>query len=264
MGETPVDATERVRRDPLVPLIEQDIPKALGYPESFLKAVDKALSVDEEDRPQSITAWQDMLSGRVDVGEFSSKVVDEMANTEYLPRKARNGISLEQTFTPANDTNQGSAKPKIGLIFGGIAAVAVTGLGIALMTMGGQAKSGETGSAAEQTEITPELAEAWGKAKALGTIEAYEAFLGEWPNGQYANEARSSIERLNGEAIRAAFDTAIAEAEATDKAAYEAAKSNGRVSAFGEYVQNYPDGKHHVAADNGAWQSAQRLSLIHI
>ena len=51
-GETPIDATERVRRDPLVPLSKQPIPE--GYPGFFPGAVDRALSVDEEERPRSI------------------------------------------------------------------------------------------------------------------------------------------------------------------------------------------------------------------
>ena len=232
-GKRPDDATGRIRRDPLVSLMEQDVPKTLGYPEPFLMAVDKALSVDEEGRPQSISEWRDISSG----------VVDEMAKTEYLPRKAKN-LPSEPIPIPAHETNMGGSKPKAGLIFGGIAAVAVAGLAIGVLSFNGKAgPDPEEPTIVAQPLISPELAEAWGAAKALDSIESYETFLREWPNSEYANEARSSIKRLK---------------ERSDNEAFETAKAKGLVSGFGEYVQNYPDGKHHVAADDEAWQSAQR------
>jgi len=61
-GEVPIDATERVRRDPLVPA--RSHPQArVGYSPGLLAAVDAAMMVDEDKRPQTIAAWRAMLGG---------------------------------------------------------------------------------------------------------------------------------------------------------------------------------------------------------
>ena len=125
-GETPIDATERVRRDPLVPLSKQPIPE--GYPGSFLSAVDRALSVDEEERPQSIGEWRDMFEGRVEAGAIFAPTADERAKTRPLPRDSRPAASAGQSQAPSG------FKPSKGLVFGGIGAVAVTGLVIPLLS----------------------------------------------------------------------------------------------------------------------------------
>ena len=128
-GETPIDATERVRRDPLVPLSKQSIPE--GYPGSFPGAVDRALSVDEEERPRSIGEWRDMLEGRGEAGAVSAPTADELAKTRPLPRDGRPAASAGQPQAP-------SGLPSRGLVFGGIGAVVVTGLVMTLISLGGR------------------------------------------------------------------------------------------------------------------------------
>ena len=60
-GGVPEDATERVRNDGLRPLAEV----AAGRVSADLAAaVDAALAVNEEDRPQSLAAWRALLAGR--------------------------------------------------------------------------------------------------------------------------------------------------------------------------------------------------------
>ena len=59
-GEVPFDATDRMRNDPLVPVVERCAGEA--SPE-FLGGIDAALGVDAQDRPQSIAAWRKVLSG---------------------------------------------------------------------------------------------------------------------------------------------------------------------------------------------------------
>ena len=60
-GESPFDATDRMRNDPLVPVAERCAGKA--SPE-FLAAIDRALSVDAPDRPRSIAVWRESLAGK--------------------------------------------------------------------------------------------------------------------------------------------------------------------------------------------------------
>ena len=59
-GDVPDDATDRVQHDPLVPLAKRCAGRAS---QAFLAAIDKALAMDERDRPQSIGAWRAALAG---------------------------------------------------------------------------------------------------------------------------------------------------------------------------------------------------------
>ena len=53
-GAVPEDATDRVRNDPLIPVVERCAGQVSA---EFLSAIDWALAVDEGDRPQSIAEW---------------------------------------------------------------------------------------------------------------------------------------------------------------------------------------------------------------
>jgi len=59
-GRLPDDATERVRTDGLSPLAEA-VPGQVS--KELAAAVDAALAVNEEDRPQSLEAWRTLLEG---------------------------------------------------------------------------------------------------------------------------------------------------------------------------------------------------------
>ena len=59
-GEVPEDATDRVRNDPLIPVVERCTGQASA---GFLAAIDWALAVDEGDRPKSIAEWRARLEG---------------------------------------------------------------------------------------------------------------------------------------------------------------------------------------------------------
>ena len=61
-GEVPYDATDRMRDDPLIPVIERCAGQVSA---EFLSAIDWALAVDEGDRPQSVAAWRVALEGEV-------------------------------------------------------------------------------------------------------------------------------------------------------------------------------------------------------
>ena len=54
-GEVPNDATERMRRDSLISVSERCAGQTSA---GFLSAIDRALQVNEEDRPQSVGAWR--------------------------------------------------------------------------------------------------------------------------------------------------------------------------------------------------------------
>ena len=82
-GQVPDDATDRVRNDPLVPVAKRCTGRASG---AFLSAIDVALSVDEEDRPQSVGAWRAAL----EAGSVSSqerRQEEERQDTNLPPRR---------------------------------------------------------------------------------------------------------------------------------------------------------------------------------
>ena len=87
-GEPPNDATERLREDPLVPASKRCKGKAST---SLLDAINRALRVDEGERPQAIAAWREALSG-------------EVAVSAYRRRKG----TTKPTTHPATPPSQGS------------------------------------------------------------------------------------------------------------------------------------------------------------
>ena len=87
-GEAPDDATERLRADPLVPISKRCKGRASA---ELLAAIDRALRVDEGERPQSIAAWQQVLSG-------------EPAVPAYRWRKN----TVEPTVRPTSPSSHGS------------------------------------------------------------------------------------------------------------------------------------------------------------
>ena len=71
-GEAPDDATERLWEDPLIPATRRCKGKAS---KAFLEAIDRALRVDEEERPQSIKEWWEALSGEAEASAYRARKV---------------------------------------------------------------------------------------------------------------------------------------------------------------------------------------------
>ena len=82
-GEAPNDATERLREDPLVPATERSKGKASA---SLLGAIDRALRVDEGERPQSVAEWREILAEGGKSGKYTTRHVtraDESSATVH-------------------------------------------------------------------------------------------------------------------------------------------------------------------------------------
>ena len=62
-GEVPVASPDRTRHDPLVPVSQRCAGQASR---GFLSAIDGALAVYAEDRPQSVAAWREALEASVE------------------------------------------------------------------------------------------------------------------------------------------------------------------------------------------------------
>jgi hypothetical protein len=130
-GKAPVPAVARVMSDPLVPLAQS---AAGRYSDSFLRAIDRALSVRPDDRPQNIAEFRQLLG-----------FVERAPTTRYLPTGAERratedriapapGATAPRAAPAAAPAARASAAPKTAgnnkpLIIGGVAAAVVAAIG---------------------------------------------------------------------------------------------------------------------------------------
>ena len=108
-GMPPDDATERLREDPLVSAGKWCKGKASA---SLLDAIDRALRVDEGERPQSIKAWRKMLS-------------DETLTSAYHWRK-ETANPTARSASSSSQSNRGNLLIKLLLAGMIVALVGVT------------------------------------------------------------------------------------------------------------------------------------------
>ena len=80
-GKLPPEAPARVKKDPITPIQEIGAGK---FSEHFLAAIDRALMVEEEDRPQTTTEWRDMLLGRVAAFDGMATAAEEEAAEQTM------------------------------------------------------------------------------------------------------------------------------------------------------------------------------------
>ena len=88
-GQIPDDATDRMRDDPLIPVSQRCAGRVSG---AFLSAIDTALAVHEEDRPQSIEAWQAAMAGDAQEGlgrETGNAPLNKKEKAKGRPKSAR-------------------------------------------------------------------------------------------------------------------------------------------------------------------------------
>lgn len=86
-GKAPMPSVSRLIRDAAIPLAQA----ASGrYSDRFLRAIDRALSVRPEDRPQTIEAFRDLLGLRdAIVDELPRTRADDVPHRRDEPRKAK-------------------------------------------------------------------------------------------------------------------------------------------------------------------------------
>lgn len=101
-------------------------------------------------------------------------------------------------------------KPSIVALLGGGIFVAAL-LGVLLFMSGGGASATKpqaalaaaegqaAAEAARPAKISSAEAEAWGEARAAGTASAYKVYLAAFPEGAFAAEAKSEVDRLAAE-----------------------------------------------------------------
>ena len=123
-GKPPPPAVGRAMSDPYVPLAQR---YAGQYSEPFLSAIDQALSVRPEDRPQSAAAMRTLL------GLSAGGATVHLPSRAALSAPAPKAPPAEQAATPAPPAQAGSGKGK--LIGAGIALAVLAAAGVAYALM---------------------------------------------------------------------------------------------------------------------------------
>ena len=128
-GKIPPEAPARVKNDPIKPCREQGQGK---FSETFLGAIDRALSVEEEERPQSTDQWRDMLEGRISAdAPDDQKAEPQEQGAATLFAGGRRPSAGGPTSLAAERSVPPEKKSKVGLLVGGsiAAALLLTGAG---------------------------------------------------------------------------------------------------------------------------------------
>lgn len=112
----------------------------------------------------------------------------------------------------------------------------VTAEQLQLLAALAEARSAELAAAAEQARQEEEAADAafWRTTGAGGSASDLRAYLGRYPDGVYAAEARAALERLDAAAAE--------EASAADREAWDAARAADRPGAYRDYLAAHPEG----------------------
>jgi len=99
-------------------------------------------------------------------------------------------------------------------------------------------------------------------AQSLNTITAYNNYLSEYSLGAYVDDAEQKISNIQKQREFKRLEATRLAQKPQDDAAFRKAKSDGRVRAFGKYAKDFPNGYHIKAADEGAWNSANKQNTI--
>ena len=151
-GEVPTVATERTREDPL-PRLSEVAPR--GVSRSLASAVDAALAVYAEDRPQSLAQWTALLAGRPAVAVPAGSGRGGAAGSRAAPRGGDVDASSVRSRRPESRRRWlAGAAAAAGL---GVAALAVALLGPWNARLADEEPvPEETASAGETTPATTE------------------------------------------------------------------------------------------------------------
>ena len=101
-GQVPVEATARTRDDPLVPVSSLCASQASG---AFLSAIEAALSVYGEDRPQSVKAWRAMLEAEKPADD-SEQPQPLLSATEVALERQRQTQAVEEARLAAEQAEK--------------------------------------------------------------------------------------------------------------------------------------------------------------
>lgn len=266
-GKAPPESPGRTKKDPYVRLADSRVAVSGG----LARAIDNALEVDEEDRPQTIRAWKAMLE---DSGGGRRKPPDRAGRRED-----------DRGRPPDPQPDRQPRAPRTGLYVGLAAALLVLIGGIASYMIWPEQSSEAVLEAQEQlnrlgyssgrpdglmsdrtrtavrrfaddqgfqadgidafflekliAEIRRRDDAAWQTALSAGTEAALEVYRRSWPRGGHARDVDPEISRIKAAALAR-----------RDEAAWEQAKLENSVAGYEAYRAAWPNGGHASQVDS--------------
>jgi formylglycine-generating enzyme required for sulfatase activity/serine/threonine protein kinase len=286
-SEDRLAALERGEPDPLAPLRKQHRAGGqAGFSRAFTSAVDQALAVRPDDRPQNVAHWRRLLGGSPgDVGRRSRRrkphrgLAADPERRVWLPQVLAGAFLVILILvggwlwfaSPERESAGGEATesslPDTSLAEDQDAweqAVRTDSAAAFREYLKAFPRGRHAPAAREQLALFDEAA--WAEAEADGSLSAYERYLERFPDGRFVIEATGRAEVAR--AAEAAAATAAAKAAERDRLAFEAARRLGSDAALDEYLARFPGGDHVDEAlalkagnalarrDDAAWRAA--------
>ncbi|MBZ2208137.1 serine/threonine protein kinase [Massilia soli] len=211
--EAPPTSIARMIKDPMTPLANRGLP---GFSEGFLCALDGALAVPAQERPQTIDAFRALL-GIHEAGMARPRpagATQRIATVDHVPRLAPLASSAPVAVAPLKTINAPRAPLPRWLIPVLAGAVVVPAALLFALTGGDDVvKVADSAPAAARAPVMPAEAapplaveapapdleaQAWDKLKDASDSDAgaIEAFLRAYPQGRYAAPARQRLAEL--------------------------------------------------------------------
>ncbi|RJG15020.1 serine/threonine-protein kinase [Massilia cavernae] len=219
--EAPPTSIARMIRDPMAPLASRGLE---DYSEDFLFALDTALAVPAQERPQTIDSFRALL-GIVDAGAPRPRPAGATQRIATVER-AQQALKAGTPAPAATATHDGKRAPAPrwmwgmlggGVLLAGLFMYAVGGGDPVMAVAANQVKP--AAAAVEQAELPapapmtaqaeqqpppPDLeAQAWDKIKdaSVTSTDAVAAFLSAHPDGRFAAHARKRMAELSKPAL---------------------------------------------------------------
>ena len=219
-GQVPEDATERVRTDRLRPVAEV-APQHVS--EELALALGAALAVDEEDRPQSLDAWQALLAGTAGVAPVSARPRAGKSFGASSPSGAGGGREAVAAERPARTAAAWRRWWLPGTAAAGLVAVALAVALTAPWNGGGPGPVPDP--VGDETPVEPDggtlAAEQAAAEQAAAEQAAAEQAAAEQAAAEQAAAEQAAAEQAAAE--QAAAEQAAAEQAAAEQAAAEQA-----------------------------------------
>ena len=230
-GGPPIPAVSRVMTDRLLPLTD----RVQGYSRGFLQAIDAALALRPEDRPQSVSAFREILAQTDTQGSPAGRPIEPTlsvfppAPVASADQPSRSQRASDRSSAPSREADPRKRPLRVKLFAWAGGALAVVGLAalavlwtespvkapveakpseqpIALEPPGkkpGASDIFEANPPPPQTSGDSEVT-AWKAAEQTHSGAAYQAYLDRYPDGMFAALARSRLSDLEAAAWQSA------------------------------------------------------------
>jgi len=220
-GGPPIPAVSRVMTDRLLPLTGRMEGR---YSRGFLQAIDAALALRPEDRPQSVSAFREILGQTDTQGSAAGRPIEPTlsvfppAPVAAADQPTRSQRPSDRSSAPSREAHPRKRPSRVKPFAWAGGALAAVGLVLAVLWTAfpqktpDEAKLSEQPTAQETPSTTPEASNAsgdhevttWKAAEETQSGAAYQAYLDRYPDGMFAELARSRLSDLEATAWRSA------------------------------------------------------------